>query len=80
MTGEQRLLFFMEDPAAIFWMLGFCCWFNLAWRRGLRRVHSPQLLKCATKIGQLRGGPAFFISAKGLKAPWAGAVFSLALI
>lgn len=38
-----------------------------------------QLYKVRDQNGQLRGGPAFYIS-KGLKAPWAGAVFSLALI
>ncbi|RDL45047.1 sodium:alanine symporter family protein [Marinomonas piezotolerans] len=38
-----------------------------------------QLYKVRDQHGQLRGGPAFYIS-KGLKAPWAGAIFSLALI
>ena len=45
----------------------------------LRGKHLAQLYKMRDQNGQLRGGPAFYIS-KGLKAPWAGAVFSLALI
>ncbi len=38
-----------------------------------------QVYKVRDQHGQLRGGPAFYIS-KGLKAPWAGAIFSLSLI
>src|SRR5690606_26455162 len=38
-----------------------------------------QLYKVRDGEGQYRGGPAFYI-AKGLKAPWAGGVFSVALI
>lgn len=38
-----------------------------------------QLYKTRNEDGEYRGGPAFYI-ARGLKAPWAGAVFSIALI
>ncbi|MFA5679518.1 MAG: sodium:alanine symporter family protein [Pseudomonas sp.] len=38
-----------------------------------------QLYKVQDSKGQYRGGPAFYI-AKGLNAPWAGAIFAVALI
>ncbi len=38
-----------------------------------------QLFKVQNKAGQYRGGPAFYI-ARGLGAPWAAAIFSVALI
>ncbi|MCR2651014.1 alanine:cation symporter family protein, partial [Salmonella enterica] len=38
-----------------------------------------QLYKTRDNDGQFRGGPAFYIS-KGLKAPWAAAIFSVCLI
>lgn len=38
-----------------------------------------QLYKTRDEEGQFRGGPAFYIS-KGLKAPWAAAIFSVCLI
>lgn len=38
-----------------------------------------QLYKVRDGEGQYRGGPAFYL-AKGLKAPWAGSIFSVCLI
>ena len=38
-----------------------------------------QLYKVRDGEGQYRGGPAFYLS-KGLKAPWAGSIFSVCLI
>lgn len=75
LTGVAVALF-LGGPGAIFWM-----WVVAAIGMATAYAESSlaQLYKMRDQNGQLRGGPAFYIS-KGLKAPWAGAVFSLALI
>lgn len=75
LTGVAVALF-LGGPGAIFWM-----WVVAAIGMATAYAESSlaQLYKIRDQNGQLRGGPAFYIS-KGLKAPWAGAVFSFALI
>ncbi|PYF80495.1 AGCS family alanine or glycine:cation symporter [Marinomonas alcarazii] len=75
MTGVAVALY-LGGPGAIFWM-----WVVAVIGMATAYAESTlaQLYKVRDQNGQLRGGPAFYIS-KGLKAPWAGAVFSLALI
>ena len=75
LTGVAVALF-LGGPGAIFWM-----WVVAAIGMATAYAESSlaQLYKIRDQNGQLRGGPAFYIS-KGLKAPWAGAIFSLALI
>jgi len=67
---------YLGGPGAIFWMwivaaLGMATAFAESTLAQLYKVHNDE--------GQYRGGPAFYI-ARGLKAPWAGAVFSICLI
>ena len=66
----------LGGPGAIFWM-----WMVAIIGMATAYAESTlaQLYKVRDANGQLRGGPAFYI-ARGLKAPWAGALFSLALI
>jgi AGCS family alanine or glycine:cation symporter len=66
----------LGGPGAIFWM-----WMVALVGMATAYAESTlaQLYKVRDANGQLRGGPAFYI-AKGLNAPWAGAVFSIALI
>lgn len=67
---------YLGGPGAIFWM-----W--MVALVGLATAYSEstlaQLYKVRNEDGQYRGGPAFYI-ARGLGAPWAGAVFSVCLI
>ncbi|WP_415844162.1 alanine/glycine:cation symporter family protein [Stutzerimonas zhaodongensis] len=67
---------YLGGAGAIFWM-----W--LVALVGMATAYAEsslaQLYKVRDGEGQYRGGPAFYI-AKGLKAPWAGGVFSVALI
>jgi alanine or glycine:cation symporter, AGCS family len=67
---------YLGGPGAIFWM-----W--MVALVGMATAYSEstlaQLYKVTDDAGQYRGGPAFYI-AKGLKAPWAGAIFSICLI
>ena len=66
----------LGGPGAIMWM-----W--LVALVGMATAYSEstlaQLYKITSKNGEYRGGPAFYM-AKGLNAPWAGAVFSICLI
>ncbi|MCP8687869.1 alanine/glycine:cation symporter family protein [Marinobacterium sedimentorum] len=66
----------LGGPGAIFWM-----WMVALVGMATAYAESTlaQLYKVRDDNGQLRGGPAFYI-ARGLNAPWAGAVFSIALI
>ncbi|ADZ89387.1 alanine/glycine:cation symporter family protein [Marinomonas mediterranea] len=66
----------LGGPGAIFWMWVVAL---IGMATSYAESTLAQLYKIRDENGQLRGGPAFYI-AKGLKAPWAGAVFSLALI
>src|SRR5690606_8068829 len=63
-------------PGATFWM-----W--MVALVGMATAYSEsalaQLYKVKNPEGMYRGGPAFYI-ARGLKAPWAGALFSVCLI
>lgn len=63
-------------PGAIFWM-----W--MVALVGMATAYSEstlaQLYKVENSEGQYRGGPAFYI-ARGLRAPWAGGLFSIFLI
>src|SRR5690606_11296780 len=67
---------YLGGPGAIFWM-----W--MVALVGLATAYAEstlaQLYKVRNEDGDYRGGPAFYI-ARGLGAPWAGAVFSVALI
>lgn len=67
---------YLGGPGAIFWM-----W--MVALVGMATAYSEstlaQLYKVTDDDGQYRGGPAFYI-AKGLKAPWAGVLFSVFLI
>ncbi|GAB3487324.1 alanine/glycine:cation symporter family protein [Marinomonas epiphytica] len=66
----------LGGPGAIFWM-----W--MVALVGMTTAYAEstlaQLFKTRDENGQLRGGPAFYMS-KGLKAPWAGAIFAISLI
>ena len=67
---------YLGGAGALFWM-----W--VVATVGMATAYSEsalaQLYKITDENGQFRGGPAFYI-ARGLKAPWAGAVFSVCLI
>ena len=67
---------YLGGPGAIFWM-----W--MVALVGMATAYSEstlaQLYKTRNEDGEYRGGPAFYI-AKGLGAPWAGAIFSVCLI
>lgn len=67
---------YLGGPGAIFWM-----W--MVALVGMATAYSEstlaQLYKTRNEDGEYRGGPAFYI-AKGLGAPWAGALFSVCLI
>lgn len=63
-------------PGALFWM-----WIVALLGMATAYAESAlaQLYKVNDHHGLYRGGPAFYIS-RGLKSPWAGAVFSVALL
>ncbi|QTL04290.1 alanine:cation symporter family protein [Aquabacter sp. L1I39] len=67
---------YLGGPGSIFWM-----W--MVALVGMATAYSEstlaQLYKVRNEEGQYRGGPAFYIS-RGLKSPWAGALFSVCLI
>lgn len=67
---------YLGGPGAIFWM-----WVVAALGMATAFAESTlaQLYKVKDEEGRYRGGPAFYI-ARGLKAPWAGAIFSVCLI
>ncbi len=66
----------LGGPGAIFWM-----WMVALVGMATAYAESTlaQLYKIRDDKGEYRGGPAFYIS-RGLKAPWAGAIFSVCLI
>ncbi len=67
---------YLGGPGAIFWM-----W--MVALVGMATAYSEstlaQLYKTRNENGEYRGGPAFYI-ARGLRAPWAGGIFSVCLI
>jgi alanine or glycine:cation symporter, AGCS family len=67
---------YLGGPGALFWM-----W--VVALVGMATAYSEstlaQMYKIRDENGQLRGGPAFYI-ARGLKAPWAGSLFSICLL
>lgn len=67
---------YLGGPGAIFWM-----WMVALVGMATAYAESTlaQLYKITDDNGQYRGGPAFYI-ARGLKAPWAGVIFSICLI
>ncbi len=67
---------YIGGPGAIFWM-----WMVALVGMATAYAESTlaQLYKVRDGENQYRGGPAFYI-ARGLRAPWAGAVFSVCLI
>ena len=67
---------YLGGPGAIFWMWMVA---TLGMATAFSESTLAQLYKVKDSEGRYRGGPAFYI-AKGLKAPWAGAVFSVCLI
>jgi AGCS family alanine or glycine:cation symporter len=66
----------LGGPGAVFWM-----WMVALVGMATAYAESTlaQLYKTRNKDGEYRGGPAFYM-AKGLRAPWAGAIFSVSLI
>ncbi|MFG1418854.1 alanine/glycine:cation symporter family protein [Xanthobacter sp. V0B-10] len=67
---------YLGGPGSIFWMWVVA---TLGMATAFAESTLAQLYKVKDEKGRYRGGPAFYIS-KGLKAPWAGAVFSVCLI
>ena len=67
---------YLGGPGSIFWMWVVA---TLGMATAFAENTLAQLYKVKDDEGRYRGGPAFYI-AKGLKAPWAGAVFSVCLI
>lgn len=67
---------YLGGPGAIFWM-----WVVALVGMATAYAESTlaQLYKIKNENGDYRGGPAFYI-ANGLKAPWAGVLFSVCLI
>jgi AGCS family alanine or glycine:cation symporter len=67
---------YLGGPGAIFWM-----WVVALVGMATAYAESTlaQLYKIKNENGDYRGGPAFYI-ARGLNAPWAGAIFSVCLI
>ncbi|GGB48834.1 sodium:alanine symporter [Tistrella bauzanensis] len=67
---------YLGGPGAIFWM-----WMVALVGMATAYAESTlaQLYKTRNAHGQYRGGPAFYM-AKGLRAPWAGHIFSICLI
>ena len=67
---------YLGGAGAIFWM-----WMVALVGMATAYAESTlaQLYKVRDGEGQYRGGPAFYLS-KGLKAPWAGSIFSVCLI
>lgn len=67
---------YLGGAGAIFWM-----WMVALVGMATAYAESTlaQLYKIRDGEGQYRGGPAFYL-AKGLKAPWAGSIFSICLI
>ena len=67
---------YLGGAGAIFWM-----WMVALVGMATAYAESTlaQLYKVRDGEGQYRGGPAFYL-AKGLKAPWAGSIFSVCLI
>lgn len=67
---------YLGGPGAIFWMWMVAL---VGMATAFSESTLAQLYKVRNEEGQYRGGPAFYIS-RGLKAPWAGALFSVCLI
>lgn len=66
---------YLGGPGAIFWMWVVAL---VGMATGYAESTLAQLYKVEDRRGQYRGGPAFYI-ARGLKAPWAGAIFAVSL-
>ncbi|MEC4723363.1 sodium:alanine symporter family protein [Noviherbaspirillum sp. CPCC 100848] len=66
----------LGGPGAVFWM-----WMVALVGMATAYAESTlaQLYKTRNENGEYRGGPAFYM-ARGLRAPWAGAIFSISLI
>lgn len=66
----------LGGPGAVFWM-----WIVALVGMATAYAESTlaQLYKTRNENGEYRGGPAFYM-ARGLRAPWAGAIFSISLI
>ncbi|MFK8250959.1 alanine/glycine:cation symporter family protein [Ancylobacter terrae] len=67
---------YLGGPGAIFWMWVVA---TLGMATAFSESTLAQLFKVKDEEGRYRGGPAFYI-AKGLKAPWAGGLFSVCLL
>lgn len=67
---------YLGGPGALFWM-----WMVALVGMATAYAESTlaQLYKIRDENGQFRGGPAFYM-AKGLRAPWAGGIFSICLL
>lgn len=67
---------YLGGPGALFWMWVVAL---VGMATAYAESSLAQLYKVKNAEGQYRGGPAFYI-ARGLGAPWAGAIFSVCLI
>lgn len=67
---------YLGGPGAIFWMWVVA---TVGMATAYAESTLAQLFKVRDAAGNYRGGPAFYI-ARGLKAPWAAALFSACLI
>ena len=67
---------YLGGPGAIFWMWMVA---SLGMATAYAESTLAQLYKVRDADGNYRGGPAFYI-ARGLRAPWAAAAFSVCLI
>lgn len=66
----------LGGPGAVFWMWVIAL---VGMATGFVEATLAQLYKVRDDQGQFRGGPAYYM-ARGLKAPWMGALFSVFLI
>jgi AGCS family alanine or glycine:cation symporter len=66
----------LGGPGAVFWMWVIAL---VGMATGFVEATLAQLYKTRDDQGQFRGGPAYYM-ARGLKAPWMGALFSVFLI
>lgn len=67
---------YLGGPGALFWMWVVA---TVGMATAYAESALAQLYKVRDHNAQYRGGPAFYI-ARGLSAPWAGAIFSVCLI
>ncbi len=67
---------YLGGPGALFWMWVVAL---VGMATAYAESSLAQVFKIRDENGQFRGGPAFYM-AKGLRAPWAGTLFSVCLL